>query len=138
MPERFTSIRVGFEERAVLRSGMDPGPLPGALAWQNRDLARVVRMTVTNAPLGEYVVRREWEYLPECRCGFGSIESCDRHKILTWAEHEAARALYDSPIEVGREGIGGFAAGQAEETILALRIAGFPVDPAAVRADDGA
>lgn len=40
-------------------------------------------------------------------------------------ERRAAQALYNSEVEVGYEGIGGFAAGQAEEVIAALRKAGF-------------
>ena len=129
----FGKVRSGFEELVAYTPGMDLGPDEGALAWQDYQLARLVRRSVSVAgkghPLaapGDYVVHREWEYLPDCTCGF--VSDCERHSILTYAEREAARALYDSPVEVGREGIGGFAAGQAEETVLALRVAGYPVD----------
>jgi len=129
----FTSARVGFEEITAYRRGMDLGPDVGALAWQNYQLARLTRRTISVAgedahigDPGDYLVRREWEYLPDCSCGF--TQDCERHAVLSYAEREAARLLYESPIEVGHEGIGGFAAGQAEETVLALRIAGYPVD----------
>mgnify|MGYP001577506463 FL=1 len=53
---------------------------------------------------------------------------CYRHANLSDVERAAAQALYDDPdIEVGSEGIGGFYAGQAEETILVLRRAGFRI-----------
>ena len=128
----FKSVRAGFDELVAYRPGMDLGPEPGVLEWQNYELARLVRRVVRMATAkdvigepGDYLVRREWEYLPRCSCGF--TDDCERHSVLTWAEREAARLLRESPIEVGHEGIGGFAAGQAEETVLALRIAGFPV-----------
>lgn len=136
----FKNVRVGFAERTVYRPGMEM-PRLGEYVVRDYEFARVTRVTVTQAEgdgrpeeleaeRGDYIHSAEYEYLPSCSCGFvPTAKDCERHTILTYPELEAARRLYESPIEVGHEGIGGFAAGQAEEVILALRIAGFPVDP---------
>lgn len=139
----FKTMRFGFADRIVYRS-VPATPRVGDLAWQEHQLAVLALQTVRpavgdgrreelGAQPGDWIVRREWHYLPDCRHGFGPDEDCERHSILTYAERAAARALYEAPLDVGREGIGGFAAGQAEETILALRLAGFPIDGAGWR-----
>lgn len=57
---------------------------------------------------------------------------------LTEEDLAAAQALYDDrDLEVGYEGIGGFAAGQAERTIAALARAGFKVSRSDKGSDKG-
>ena len=61
----------------------------------------------------------------ECRCAWNGRDECPRHGALPDIELEAADVLYRAGLDVGRGWIGGFAPGQAEETIAVLRRAGF-------------
>ena len=60
---------------------------------------------------------------PRCTCGSWPAW-CERH-VLTDVERAAVEVLWEKCDNIGRDGYGGFYAGQAEEVILVLRQAGF-------------